>query len=158
MKYVWTHKQWCRPSDPVNIIFENISLDEIEKFLINNGWERAKPLLVWDHFIPDPDPLNKRKQDLQLIKPIRWKILKRVHVRLWERDNRVIGGVHIDVLRVTKHYLTDFESVEKYFANICRTNSNWMVQDDAEDLDNRIAGYGQPYNNGKATVIRRKIN
>jgi len=164
--YNWTHKKWCRPSDPINIVFEGISLDEVEKFLLGQGWQPASFLFAFasSHVIPDPDPINKRPQDRQLIKPIKFKkipkikkILKRLHIRLWDIGNKIIAGIHIDALRVPGHSPTDFESVEKFFAEDCKQNSNWEVLEDAEDLDNRIAGHGQPYNNGKATIIRRRV-
>ena len=161
MKYNWTHKKWCRPSDPINVVFEAISLDEVEKFLLSQGWERPPFLYAWSQVIPDPSPLEKSIQDLQLIKPIKtlfgkFRIWKRLHIRLWDIEHGIIAGVHIDAPRIFRHSPTDFESVEKFFADICRKNPNWEVSEDYEDLDNRIAGHGQPFNNGKATVVRRK--
>jgi len=77
-------------------------------------------------------------------------------MRLWNLQDYVIASVHLDALRAMGHTTTDFESIEKHFADICRQNPNWTVHEDAEDMDNRISGYGQPYNNGRATVVTGK--
>jgi len=155
IKYNWTHKKWCRPSDPINIIFEGISLDEVERFLINQGWQ-PDSFFTYKHVIPDPNPIHKREQDKQFVKPIKFRIIKRFHIRLWDLGDKIIAGIHIDALRVPGHSVTDFESVEKFFGEECGQNPDWEVLEDAEDLDNRIAEHGQPHNNGKATKIRRK--
>ena len=63
----------------------------------------------------------------------------------------------MDVMRILGYHISaDFESIERDFANVCKQNPNWNVIDDAEDLDNRFGNYGQPYNNGKATVVNKK--
>lgn len=160
-RYNWTHKKWCRPSDPVNVVFEGIRLDEVEEFLLKEGWESANPIFAWSQVIPFPSPLEKSDQNLQMIKPVdgftgKFRILKRIHIRLWDMNSKVIAGVHIDSLRVFRHLPADFESVEKLFADICKRNPDWEVIEDSLDLDNRFAGHDQPFNNGKATVVRRK--
>ena len=105
-----------------------------------------------DQFIPDPDPMNKRVQTLQLT---RGDLIQRYHGRFWDfsAESKVIGGVHMDAIRAMGHRSADFESIEKFFAELCKRNSSWVVLEDAEDLANMISGYEQPYNNGKATVI-----
>jgi hypothetical protein len=77
-------------------------------------------------------------------------------MRLWNLQDYIIASIHVDALRATGHTATDFESPEKDFADICRQNANWTVNEDAKDMDNRISGYGQPYNNGRATVVTGK--
>ena len=152
----WTHKPWCRPSDPINVIFREIDLDEVERFLLSEGWKKLPwphHLFAHSHVIPDPDPLNKRKQNRQLVKG---GIYKRFHIRLWKLSGEIIAGVHFDRIRGFGHSITDFESIEKCFAKLCKKNLDWEVLEDVEDLNNHFAGHGEPYNNGKATVIRRK--
>ncbi len=152
----WTHKPWCRPSDPINLVFEQIELEEIKNFLLGEGWKLARGYrtLTPDQVIPDPSPTTKRPNDMQLYKPTKGVVLERYHIRLWKFKGDIIASVHMDALRAIGHTASDFESIEKHFAEACKANPKWTVDEDALDLDNRIAGYGQPYNNGKATVVR----
>jgi hypothetical protein len=160
--YNWTHKPWCRPSDPINVIFRNVNLHDIERFLsdparnwrvVGSSLSSKLRNLAPDQVIPDPDPINKRPQDLQLLKPIKG-LFRRYHIRLWKLQDCIIANIHLDALRATGHTATDFESIEMHFADICKQNPNWTVDMDAEDMDNRISGYGQPFNNGRATVVK----
>ena len=155
IRYNWTHENWCRPSDPINIIFENISLDEIGNFLKKRGW-RSKFTLGFDHVVPYPNIFQKIKQTRQFIGPGLFCILKRCHIRLWKIEGKILGAVHYDRLRSAHHEVTDFESVEQYFSDECSTNKSWEVLVDEIDLKNSFSSYKQPYNNGKATLIRRK--
>lgn len=155
-RYNWTHKKWCRPSDPINIVFEEITLDEIEKFLLGRDWKAVGAPLAFSQVIPYPNPLQKREQEKQFIGPGKFCMIRRCHIRLWRIEKRIIAGVHHDALRVSGHTTTDFESIEKFFAEECANNPDWEILEDYVDMDNRISGYGQPYNNGRATLIRRK--
>jgi hypothetical protein len=156
-RFNWTHKKWCLPSDPINLIFECISLEEIEGYLSTKGWKSISYPLAVDQVIPIPDSYNKKTQDLQLVGPEQYTILKRYHIRLWNINGQSIAAsVHHDAFRFLGHVATDFESAEQYFADQCEKNPDWEVFRDHIDLDNRISGYEQPFNNGKATMIRRK--
>ena len=157
----WTHQEWCRPSDPINVIFKEISLDEIEAFLNRKGWKRPRG---WEkRFTPSQvipqqdqeDPTKKTEQDLQLTKSLKLRVVKRWHIRLWDFGDRIVAGVHVDDTKMG-HVPTDFESVEQHFASLCETNPQWEVLRDRIELGNYFAGHEQPFNNGKATLIRRR--
>jgi len=60
-------------------------------------------LFATNHVIPDPAPINKREQDKQFIKPIKFKVIKRFHIGLWSIGDKIIAGIHIDALRVLGH-------------------------------------------------------
>jgi hypothetical protein len=155
-RFNWTHKKWCRPSDPINLVFEGIELKEIEEFLSSIGWRSVSSWLAEDQVIPISNNDGKQPQDSQLVNTELYQILKRHHIRLWEIENYVIGSIHQDAFRFIGHTATDFESAEQFFADQCEKNPNWEIIRDSIDLDNRISGYQQPFNNGKATLIRRK--
>jgi hypothetical protein len=146
-----THKKSCQPSDPINLIFKNISIKEIENQFKSMKWN--KPLLAESLFLPHPNAFNKTKQNIQMVFG---KIYKRYHIRIWDFNSKLIASVHMDRLRlIGGHTAADFESIEKDLANLFRQHSSWSVTEDAEDLQNAFVGYGQPYNNGKATVIEK---
>lgn len=71
--------------------------------------------------------------------------------KYYDHRYMVIAGVHMDRTRGTGHVSADFESVESVFAYECL--QRWNVEDDWFDMENSFVGYGQPYNNGRATVI-----
>jgi hypothetical protein len=156
-KYNWTHENWCRPSDPINIIFENIGLDEIEKFLLSQGWKSCGVLaFAFDQVIPYPSLFEKRRQDRQFVGPGRICILRRCHIRLWDIERLVFAGIHYDAFRFIGHTPTDFETPKQFFTSECMKNPDWETKPDYIELDNRTGGYKQPYSNGKATLVRRK--
>lgn len=145
----WTHSSSSRPSDPMNIIVKGITLDELQQYLDGRGW-KIITALGEDQFIPDPDIFAIRKQDLQMGFG---SIDERVHLRLWQFPHEIIGSVHKDRFSIRGHVAVDFESAEAFFALVCESNSNWLVKRDEVQMDNRIAGYQEPYNNGKATLV-----
>jgi|RhiMethySRZTD1v2_1073278.scaffolds.fasta_scaffold539570_1 hypothetical protein len=162
-KYTWAYTDWSRPSDPINVIFINIYLEEIQNYLeIERNWE-VPGLFASDQYIPVQNIINSSSQNLQLVKRIDSFHFTRYHARFWNltryiRDVRciIVAGVHLDRFRGTGHVSADFESIEDFFANECRQNSVWQVTYDEYEIGNRFAGYELPYNDGRATVVRRK--
>lgn len=160
----WTHKSSCMPSDPINIIFRNISLQDIERFLLNKKWGKSK--VAGNQFVPESDTDLKVKQHLQLVLG---SILKRHHVRLWNikgvRDlaiagnvkavkNLIIASVHKEYLSgIGPHTVADFDLAKTKFAKTCEDNRNWRVNRDVIALNNEFHGYKQPSNNGRATLV-----
>lgn len=147
-----THNRHCTPSDPINLIFENVSVQDVENELLRIGWKRTR-WLASNQTLPIISAMNKTKQSIQIHCG---SIFKRYHMRVWDIKSCLIAGVHMDRLRfIGGHTSADFESIEKDLANIFKQNTTWTVTDDAVDLGNQFGGYNQPANNGKATVIRR---
>ena len=97
--------------------------------------------------------MNKTKEDLQMTYG---RLHKRYHIRFWNIGSLIIAGCHMDRISFSGfHTSVDFESVEKDLTIIFKSNSNWDVIDDAVELDNNFRGYGQPNNNGRATIIQQ---
>lgn len=102
----FTEARNCTNSDPINIIFRNVSLDDVEQEFLNIGSSNRTWALT--QFIPYPDAINKTPQNLQMHKG---HFYKRYHIRLWNIDSRIIAGVHMDRFSFTGHRTTDFESI-----------------------------------------------
>jgi hypothetical protein len=169
----FAHTNWNRPTDPINLVFRNIELREIEDFLLDRGW-RDPGYLSSDQFVPFPSAVSPTKQDLELIFGT---LVGRYHIRLWDiskflepfmklrslkwnLNSKVIGSVHWDALKLNPfkkfgHVAADFESIENDFANLCRQNRLWDVFDNEIALGNYFAGYEDASNDGMATLIQR---
>lgn len=166
----FTYSENCRSGDPINIIFQNISIPEITKFLVGElNWIIPKlDYFALTHFIPFPSSIEKTEQTIQFINDDSYSGLKdRYHIRIWDISqigldlhswwdptHTIIAGIHLDKLRFSgMDVSTDFEAAENDFANICRKNSNWIIFPNKIDLQNAFYGYDQPRNNGFATLI-----
>lgn len=164
----WTHKKWCRPSDPINIVFRGISIDEVINYLKSQNWKRMEGIesLISSQYIPNPSVLMKKVQDVQLKCG---RLYRRYHIRLWDvqeqlnrfdnwnGQDKIVAGIHLDSLRMPGVHITpDFETIEDDFASICLTNPEWNVMRNNLNLDNFFGGYGQASNNGMATIIEKR--
>jgi hypothetical protein len=148
-EYPFTHEKNCTSSDPINIIFRNVSLTDVEQEFSNMGWRNSR-ILASNQFIPYPNPMEKTRQNLQMHKG---HLYKRCHIRLWNIESCIIAGVHVERISLRGHITTDFESIEKYVARIFRQREHWNIDDDALDLQNPLPGYKQPYNNGDGEFV-----
>jgi hypothetical protein len=135
----------------MNIILRGITLEELEEYLTGRGW-KIITVSGDDQFIPDPNVFAKRSQDIQVGFG---SMDERVHLRLWEFQHEIIGSIHKDQFSFRGHVAVDFESAERFFALVCEANPNWIVKQDEVEMNNRIAGYRQPYNNGRATLVEK---
>lgn len=148
----WTYDDKVRPADPLNVVFENVTLTDVGNFLQSNkGWNPN----VWpafDQFIPNPDLHNPKRQDLQLQSG---NLLKRVHARFWDLGNMIVANVHHEVAGIPQHVVLDYHAAEMFMASMFENQTPWIVKRDDRDFDNYFGGHAIPYNDGKATVIRR---
>ena len=135
----------------MNIILRGISIEELKSFLDEHGWNLIT-ISGDNQFIPDPHVFIKRNQDFQIGFG---SIDERVHLRLWQFQDEIIGSIHKDHISFRGHVAVDFESAERFFAIVCESNPKWVVKRDEVELNNRIAGYRQPYNNGRATLVEK---
>lgn len=135
----------------MNIIIRSIALQEVVNYLGGRGW-RIINILGDDQFVPDPTVFARRIQDVQIGFG---SFDERVHLRLWEFPLEIIGSVHKDHLSARGHIAVDFESAERFFAHVCKSNSDWVVKPDEIEMQNRFAGYQTPFNNGKATLVEK---
>jgi len=165
----------CSRSDPINVVFKNIDVSEIEQFLTDpkQGWSKIGRLenFLTRQFISDPKKPAYRAKKLELCEKeqdIQFKLgkfYKRLHIRLWSMPNEItldervrnsiIAGVHIDILKFPGYHCPgDFEEAKKEFTKIIRDETRWNVKLDAVDLEWQfLGGHGQPWHNGKATQV-----
>lgn len=145
----WAHeKKFCRFKDPINVIFEGATLQEILRELDNENWIDPKILGITigsDLFLREDSSCDHR-QDAQRVRD--GKVVKRFHVRLWEIADSVVAGAHYEELSGIQHKVHSFETgkteVERAFAG----KALWNV--DTEDLRN-LTDY--PEHDGHASKI-----
>jgi len=146
----WAYKNFI-PSDPINIILKNTTVQDITNLLTQSGgWKR--PILAGDLYLIDSD-MKSKKQDDQLIYTL--SLTRRLHMRLWQiSSDTVIASVHHEELSIPTHHVLDFETAERFLAGFF-SRQGWHVEIDSEDKFNYFGDKGKPYNSGRATIIQR---
>lgn len=146
----WTYDGQV-PKDPINLLFLNVDISDVESPLRRDGWGNVSG---FDHEILDPTSRNWRNQDAQFGLPATLH-RRKYHLRLWENiGGNVIGSAHREDSVWKGHKLLDFKSAEKYIANLFE-DEGWNVRYDQIELLNRVGGREEYYHNGLATEIER---
>lgn len=95
-----------RITDPVNVIFLNTTIEDIETILYENGW---MPIVASSQFLYIGHA--RVKNGSQLIHPGKNE-KQRYHVRLFSYKNLVFGAVHLEA----GHALISWEEAEYFLA------------------------------------------
>jgi hypothetical protein len=115
----WTYSDKAKPEDPLNIVFEGAALQDVRTFLVSKRWSSN----VWpafDQFIPNPDLLNLKIQDLQMQ---HGDIMKRVHARFWDMGSIIVANVHHEVAGIPQHIVLDYHAAEMFLASMFENES-----------------------------------
>jgi len=137
----------CKASDPVNLLFINVSLSTVCKTLSSASWETPRVAAGTLYL----DSGCSRHQDAQLTFPpsIVWR---RFHIRLWQHGNDVVGSAHYETLRsFCRHEVHHFEGAEDRVSDIFE-KSGWKVSRKSRKLQNPEF---ERYNDGFCTEIKR---
>lgn len=147
----WTYDGRAGPADPLNVVFENVTLSDVNSFLQSKGWNtRVWP--AFNQFIPNPNLHVLKVQDLQLQSGDIWR---RVHARFWDMGNMIVTNVHHEIAGIPQHIVLDYHAAEMFMASMFESDKSWSVKRDERDFGNYFGGHAIPYNDGKATVITR---
>jgi hypothetical protein len=137
----------CESSDPINLLFIDTELADIDSVFRNAHWcQPSGQLLAGDQFI---DKNCSWKQDRQWTDSS--SVVQRFHVRLWRSGNNVIGSAHYETLHAFRgHVVFHFEGAKKLVSNVF-SKAGWKTRD-GQRLDNQE--YIR-YNEGIITEIMR---
>lgn len=156
----WTHRgkagfawrQTCHIEDPVNLLIENASLNDVLTHLQSRGWSQVGlwPPKGWasSQYLRRDDRCDKI-QSAQLVKG---PLTLRYHVRFWEDGDTIIGAAHYEKLSFPTHEVLSFEKGEQEVQVSFVYAPPWHIQPTPRDLRN-VVDY--PENDGFATVIVR---
>jgi len=152
-----THDDSCSLKDPINLIFEDISIDELDRVLSNAGWGSAAPSSSQHvHSLLDNVRENPHLEKSEGF------ILYRHHIRVWDGrktgSGDSVGNAHLEICRLSElnkcHQVRAWESAKQYVADTFRERS-YDVDDDSVNMENEMM---YPIFNGRATKIGRSRN
>jgi len=136
----------CEISDPVNLLFVNVSLIAVCDALLSVNWKSPRAF-AGNLYL---DPICSHHQDMQLIFPS--SVWRRFHIRLWQNGKNVIGSAHYETLRsFYRHEVHHFEGAEDKISNIF-ANLRWKVSRRSRQLQNPEF---ERYNDGFCTEITK---
>jgi hypothetical protein len=135
----------CEVSDPINLLFINVSLSDVCNVLQSANWKPTR--IAGDLYL---DSTCSRPQDFQLTFP--QSVWRRFHIRLWQDGKNVIGSAHFETLRgFYRHEVHHFEGAEDKVADIFG-DSGWKVNVRSRKLQDPEF---ERYNDGFCTEITR---
>jgi hypothetical protein len=139
----YTHDNACNHVDPINLVFTNASLSDIQKLFDAMNWNR--------NAFGKTQYLNgcSRPQDVQRDKG--HFLTERYHIRIWDLGNYCVASAHFEIWYIYTHIVHHFEGAEQMIADFAES-WGWQVLRDEHDLNNAEF---ERYNDGKATEIRK---